>query len=110
MLGFLVSWAESVRRTRLPISPAGSGATISPARVFAQRPWFQIRVSGPGVFAFDPQREPEALAKIGTAAVDGPASITMLAEMSAPPSVDRKSTRLNSSHGYISYAGFCLEK
>src|SRR2546422_6239346 len=25
-------------------------------------------------------------------------------------SVDRKSTRLNSSHGYISYAVFCLEK
>src|ERR1041385_9280359 len=25
-----------------------------------------------------------------------------------PP--DRKSTRLNSSHGYISYAGFCLKK
>ena len=24
-------------------------------------------------------------------------------------SVDRKSTRLNSSHGYISYAVFCLE-
>src|SRR2546429_9414304 len=24
--------------------------------------------------------------------------------------LDRKSTRLNSSHGYISYAGFCLEK
>src|SRR2546422_7944270 len=23
---------------------------------------------------------------------------------------DRKSTRLNSSHGYISYAGFCLRK
>src|SRR5687768_18230799 len=25
-------------------------------------------------------------------------------------SVDRKSTRLNSSHGYISYAVFCLKK
>src|SRR2546429_7338226 len=25
-------------------------------------------------------------------------------------SVDRKSTRLNSSHGYISYAVFCLQK
>src|ERR1041385_9341134 len=25
-------------------------------------------------------------------------------------SPDRKSTRLNSSHGYISYAGFCLKK
>src|SRR2546422_10395932 len=27
-----------------------------------------------------------------------------------PPSPDRKSTRLNSSHGYISYAVFCLKK
>src|SRR2546429_4829597 len=26
------------------------------------------------------------------------------------PSEDRKSTRLNSSHGYISYAVFCLKK
>src|SRR2546429_1047435 len=27
-----------------------------------------------------------------------------------PPRTDRKSTRLNSSHGYISYAVFCLKK
>src|SRR6266550_5100224 len=27
-----------------------------------------------------------------------------------PQSGDRKSTRLNSSHGYISYAVFCLKK
>src|SRR2546429_5663891 len=27
-----------------------------------------------------------------------------------PPTPDRKSTRLNSSHGYISYAVFCLKK
>src|SRR5687768_18478370 len=27
-----------------------------------------------------------------------------------PLSIDRKSTRLNSSHGYISYAVFCLKK
>src|SRR2546429_7207565 len=26
------------------------------------------------------------------------------------PDRDRKSTRLNSSHGYISYAGFCLKQ
>src|SRR2546422_10536461 len=26
------------------------------------------------------------------------------------PLIDRKSTRLNSSHGYISYAVFCLKK
>src|SRR2546429_4837123 len=30
--------------------------------------------------------------------------------MSSRPSVDRKSTRLNSSHGYISNAVFCLKK
>src|SRR2546422_6057392 len=29
---------------------------------------------------------------------------------SMPSSGDRKSTRLNSSHGYISYAVFCLKK
>src|SRR2546422_4987724 len=29
---------------------------------------------------------------------------------SDPSRGDRKSTRLNSSHGYISYAVFCLEK
>src|SRR2546422_7921457 len=28
----------------------------------------------------------------------------------APDGADRKSTRLNSSHGYISYAVFCLKK
>src|SRR5256884_6531927 len=31
-------------------------------------------------------------------------------EMTPPCGVDRKSTRLNSSHGYISYAVFCLKK
>src|SRR2546429_5383177 len=31
-------------------------------------------------------------------------------EKEARAAVDRKSTRLNSSHGYISYAVFCLKK
>src|SRR2546429_6203525 len=33
-----------------------------------------------------------------------------LVERSLSSSQDRKSTRLNSSHGYISYAVFCLKK
>src|SRR2546422_2724115 len=33
-----------------------------------------------------------------------------LGDGSSQPSPDRKSTRLNSSHGYISYAVFCLKK
>src|SRR2546422_3367500 len=31
-------------------------------------------------------------------------------DLEALPGADRKSTRLNSSHGYISYAVFCLKK
>src|SRR3989449_5130849 len=31
-------------------------------------------------------------------------------DLQAPRLRDRKSTRLNSSHGYISYAVFCLKK
>src|SRR2546422_6780334 len=35
--------------------------------------------------------------------------LEQLRGLEAPPG-DRKSTRLNSSHGYISYSGFCFEK
>src|SRR2546422_11336055 len=36
------------------------------------------------------------------------AALTITADITPP--LDRKSTRLNSSHGYISYAVFCLKK
>src|SRR5256884_2300197 len=36
--------------------------------------------------------------------------ILSLLQSSIYPQLDRKSTRLNSSHGYISYAVFCLKK
>src|SRR2546422_6861039 len=43
--------------------------------------------------------------------VEGVAAITTNAHASEVASCrDRKSTRLNSSHGYISYAVFCLKK
>src|SRR2546422_5382618 len=35
---------------------------------------------------------------------------SLLASDVVEPEQDRKSTRLNSSHGYISYAVFCLKK
>src|SRR2546429_6253620 len=37
-------------------------------------------------------------------------SAPLSAAITAPTFEDRKSTRLNSSHGYISYAVFCLKK
>src|SRR2546422_7007010 len=41
----------------------------------------------------------------------GPGAVTkLILEHLGDPHGDRKSTRLNSSHGYISYAVFCLKK
>src|SRR2546422_3171298 len=36
--------------------------------------------------------------------------VTVPGPTAVGPGTDRKSTRLNSSHGYISYAVFCLKK
>src|SRR2546429_3301452 len=38
------------------------------------------------------------------------AGVTQVGHAFSVPGLDRKSTRLNSSHGYISYAVFCLKK
>src|SRR5687768_18065005 len=42
--------------------------------------------------------------------VIGEESIAQMQELAGRQPEDRKSTRLNSSHGYISYAVFCLKK
>src|SRR5687768_18505562 len=47
-----------------------------------------------------PQRRPREAHRAALGRREGP----------RPPRPDRKSTRLNSSHGYISYAVFCLKK
>src|SRR5687768_17760301 len=66
----------------------------------------------------------EALAKVGTSTLTGVLnrrglkSMTLFDVWPMRPeqprlvgiALDRKSTRLNSSHGYISYAVFCLKK
>src|SRR3712207_7381029 len=39
-----------------------------------------------------------------------PGAVAKAEQAGYPPSVDRKSTRLNSSHANISYAVFCLKK
>src|SRR5687768_18550540 len=49
-------------------------------------------------------RARSAIERFHRAQLPAPSSV------STSPGVDRKSTRLNSSHGYISYAVFCLKK
>src|SRR2546422_2570602 len=51
-----------------------------------------------------------ALGSMASAPTTGACNPVLTMLQLSPPSVDRKSTRLNSSHGYISYAVFCLKK
>src|SRR2546422_6043376 len=51
----------------------------------------------------------KAVEKIGTK-VKQPIQVKAGIEQEKAKNIDRKSTRLNSSHGYISYAVFCLKK
>src|SRR2546429_4789864 len=52
----------------------------------------------------------KSVARAGTAALTPGDGVLLGVEDASAPLRDRKSTRLNSSHGYISYAVFCLKK
>src|SRR5687768_17872839 len=53
-----------------------------------------------------------AVAQVTLADLDAPCQTVVVHRLPRQPHAlrDRKSTRLNSSHGYISYAVFCLKK
>src|SRR2546422_7604678 len=53
---------------------------------------------------------PVAARILGAAEVYDALSTSRAYQEKLSPEQDRKSTRLNSSHGYISYAVFCLKK
>src|SRR2546422_7731993 len=54
----------------------------------------------------------DSASPLSTSSKDAPSGTTSFRNTPVLPivSLDRKSTRLNSSHGYISYAVFCLKK
>src|SRR3712207_7325541 len=57
--------------------------------------------------AGDQRRHPDLAESIGPVPI---LEIAGAGELVRPPHLDRKSTRLNSSHANISYAVFCLKK
>src|SRR2546429_3683861 len=59
------------------------------------------------ILAAASRQQPHPSRRISAARAHGQADA---AKPSANSTKDRKSTRLNSSHGYISYAVFCLKK
>src|SRR6266446_6180898 len=80
---------------------AGSVAAQQPPEV--RRVVTKIDSSGKAVAMFDGQ------VQLTSFRSPNPASEMWVTE-SSPPDLDRKSTRLNSSHLVISYAVFCLKK
>src|SRR2546429_2853015 len=57
------------------------------------------------------RKDPEAMARAQALETSGePKCVTAPVAAEILIGADRKSTRLNSSHGYISYAVFCLKK
>src|SRR2546422_5363819 len=62
---------------------------------------------GPYLNVFLVTRQHRSLSEVGLVTTVG--GLVGLA-LQTPAGADRKSTRLNSSHGYISYAVFCLKK
>src|SRR2546422_2841366 len=81
-------------------------------------PYTTLFRSRPNVFT--PVQRPKA-GSAETVAVHAPAGRVVVTAIKAaaagtldvaeaPIVIDRKSTRLNSSHGYISYSVFCLKK
>src|SRR2546422_9575416 len=67
--------------------------------------WVHRAASGPRGARRDLRDEPDDERR-----GHGAAHAAARSRPAAPRPVDRKSTRLNSSHGYISYAVFCLKK
>src|SRR5687768_17789876 len=80
-------------------------STLFPYTTLFRSEWEVVLPSFVKIMPRDYRRVLQAQAK--AAAAGREATFTELVGVAAG---DRKSTRLNSSHGYISYAVFCLKK
>src|SRR2546422_1026129 len=87
-----IGGAQPLERTRLPGS-VSSGEHHALIRAVSEHIEESHRPD-PGHLAPDPSPQP----------------LPRFADLYYADQLDRKSTRLNSSHGYISYAVFCLKK
>src|SRR5207245_6714669 len=85
---------------------------ISPAEATRAGYWACRRCHPDAAKTVDPWIDRIRRACVYLANVDGHVSLAHLAARlgGSPYHLDRKSTRLNSSHGSISYAVFCLKK
>src|SRR5687768_18042592 len=93
---------------RTIIGAVGSGGNRSEIEALRAAPGVAevIQISHPFKLVSRQLRQARTVVDVGGTKI-GDGELVVIA---GPCSVDRKSTRLNSSHGYISYAVFCLKK
>src|SRR2546422_3043229 len=95
-------------------APSADAAALSPASFLGDRPytWSFTCQGGWSISAAWDWTENGTVIASGSAFCVGDQRFTATAVRPATANGfrDRKSTRLNSSHGYISYAVFCLKK
>src|SRR2546422_7232556 len=84
-------------------------STLFPYTTLFRSPAAEGRRLRPAQLPLVPRRPLSFRAAPG-AALPAPAGGLEEGVAKLPQRIDRKSTRLNSSHGYISYAVFCLKK
>src|SRR2546430_8859733 len=84
-------------------------STLFPYTTLFRSAKWRVRHSAREGSSVEPEREPLAHARAGPPRDRGNAAPPVAGSRGAH-GVDRKSTRLNSSHSQISYAVFCLKK
>src|SRR5256884_2068368 len=81
---------------------------LARSAVAGNKPGAEIRIADPSLELADARPIVSLLQlRVGKLKADRAREIVLVV---FPGFLDRKSTRLNSSHGYISYAVFCLKK
>src|SRR2546429_7334209 len=76
-------------------------------------PYFNVNIEGRALWAYHPAQHLRTILIVALmllALLAGFHAWTIFVPTALLATLDRKSTRLNSSHGYISYAVFCLKK
>src|SRR2546422_773589 len=104
-------WPATLNPTNSARAAAAARPTLLtslPRRRFEGGPWWGRESTSTGAAAGSARTRARTAATSALVSAAGSASYSAATRRANTTPRDRKSTRLNSSHGYISYAVFCL--
>src|SRR2546422_2484577 len=103
-----MSDSKRLFETATRLIPGGVNSPVRAFRGVGGEPFFVARGEGARIWDVDGRSYLDFLGSWGPLILGH--APTAVVEAISEAARDRKSTRLNSSHGYISYAVFCLKK